>query len=128
MIRNSIILICFLLVISGCSTTNKYTELNTRVLDLENRLVEIEKSQGQPVSNEADFTDYKESSIAPSVLTKKDIQKALKSAGFYNGKIDGVLGKESRRAIREFQTANGLSPDGIAGKETKARLSKYLTQ
>jgi len=61
-------------------------------------------------------------------LTKKDIQLALKNAGFYNGQIDGKIGKKTKKAIREFQKANGLKADGKVGLKTKDLLSRYLSQ
>lgn len=57
---------------------------------------------------------------------KKQIQIALQKAGFYKGRIDGKLGSQTKEAIREFQKANGLKPDGIVGKRTAEKLSKYL--
>lgn len=57
---------------------------------------------------------------------KKQIQFALKKAGFDPGPIDGKLGKNTRKAIRQFQKANGLKADGIVGRRTWEKLSKYL--
>lgn len=37
------------------------------------------------------------------------VQKALKSAGINPGKIDGILGSDTARAIKKFQKMNGLS-------------------
>jgi len=65
-------------------------------------------------------------SVASVSKTKKNIQRALKNAGHYKGKVDGVLGKQSRRAIRSFQRANGLPADGICGTRTWDKLKKYL--
>ena len=55
----------------------------------------------------------------------KDIQTALKNAGFYNGKIDGSKGRSTKKAIKEFQKANGLRADGVVGKKTWELLGKY---
>jgi len=60
-------------------------------------------------------------------LTKKDIRQALKNAGYYNGTIDGKIGKNTKKAIIEFQKANGLKADGIVGSKTKSLLLQYLT-
>ena len=57
---------------------------------------------------------------------KKQIQIALKNAGFYKGKIDGKLGPQTRQAIREFQKSKGLKPDGIIGQKTWEELRKFL--
>lgn len=58
----------------------------------------------------------------------KDIQKALKNAGFYAGTVDGKIGPKTKRAIEEFQKAKGLKADGKVGPKTWAELEKYLTQ
>lgn len=61
-------------------------------------------------------------------MTAEDIQRALKNANFYNGPIDGKIGPNTLKAIIEFQKANSLKADGIAGQKTKALLVKYLSQ
>ncbi len=43
---------------------------------------------------------------------KFEIQRLLKNKGFYDGEIDGRLGKGSRQAIRNFQKSSGLPVDG----------------
>lgn len=55
-----------------------------------------------------------------------DIQTALKNAGFYAGSIDGKIGPKTKKAIEEFQKANGLNPDGKVGPKTWAALSVHL--
>ena len=57
----------------------------------------------------------------------KEIQLALKNAGYYTGAIDGKIGSKSSQAIEAFQRANGLVVDGKVGPKTWAVLSKYLT-
>lgn len=56
----------------------------------------------------------------------KQIQLALKNAGFDPGAIDGVMGSRTRKAIRYFQKANNLPITGKIDKNTWARLRKYL--
>ncbi len=56
----------------------------------------------------------------------KQIQTALKNAGYNPGPIDGKMGKRTREAIRAFQEANGLKVDGRVGKKTWGSLKKYL--
>lgn len=50
----------------------------------------------------------------------KDIQVALKKLGFDPGPIDGIPGRKTMKAIKAFQSANRLLPDGILGPKTKA--------
>ena len=58
----------------------------------------------------------------------KDIQTALKNAGFYAGSVDGKLGPKTKKAIEEFQKSKGLKADGKVGPKTWAELEKYLVQ
>ncbi|MBN1794024.1 MAG: peptidoglycan-binding protein [Candidatus Omnitrophica bacterium] len=57
--------------------------------------------------------------------TPVQIQKALQKAKFYEGPIDGKIGKNTQKAIMDFQRANNLKSDGIVGKETWTKLSSY---
>lgn len=63
-------------------------------------------------------------SVAP--MTNKEVQIALKNAGYYAGSIDGILGSRSRDAIRKFQQDNGLKDDSVAGPKTQEKLRKYV--
>jgi membrane-bound lytic murein transglycosylase B len=40
------------------------------------------------------------------------LQEMLKKKGYYSGEIDGLIGEESRAAIRIFQEEIGMSADG----------------
>lgn len=59
-------------------------------------------------------------------LSPRQIQKALKNAGYYKGTIDGKIGPKTKEAILKFQRAKGLKADGVVGKKTSAALNKYL--
>jgi len=56
----------------------------------------------------------------------KDVQTALKNAGFYTGSVDGKIGPRTKSAIQEFQKAKGLKVDGKVGPKTWAEMEKYL--
>jgi len=56
----------------------------------------------------------------------KQIQAALKKAGFYSDKIDGKPGPKTKKAVKAFQKAKGLTADGVVGPKTWKELSKYL--
>ena len=62
----------------------------------------------------------------PYKPTGIEIQTALKNAGFYTGSIDGKLGLKSKKAIEDFQKANGLKVDGKVGPKTWEAMSKHL--
>jgi len=59
-------------------------------------------------------------------VTTKEIQIALKNAGFDPGTADGKLGQRTQQAVKEFQRAKGLKVDGKVGPKTWAELGKYL--
>ena len=50
------------------------------------------------------------------------VQRALKSAGFDPGDIDGSYGPITEKAVKAYQAANGLEVDGITGPKTWAKL------
>lgn len=55
-------------------------------------------------------------------MSVKEIQIALAAQGYRPGAIDGVWGRNTAAAVRAFQMANGLDPDGIIGPLTIAKL------
>ena len=50
------------------------------------------------------------------------IQQALQLAGFSPGPIDGKFGLKTKTAVQSFQSAQGLTIDGIVGPVTWTRL------
>lgn len=50
------------------------------------------------------------------------IQTALKKKGYYTGTIDGVAGDGTYNGLVKFQSANGLTADGMAGTSTLNKL------
>ena len=58
--------------------------------------------------------------------TPLQIQAALKNAGLYTGEVDGKLGPKTKKAIQEFQKANGLKADGKVGPKTWELLKTHL--
>ncbi|MCX5678063.1 MAG: peptidoglycan-binding domain-containing protein [Candidatus Omnitrophica bacterium] len=135
-------------IISGCGTSQKkvqteVTGIKTRVETLESRVEGVESKQAEVerlAAEQAQALDELKTTGAQaktniSVKTRegsrsekmRDIQQALKNAGYYNGKIDGVKGKSTRKAIKEFQKANGLKADGVVGRKTWDMLSKHLS-
>ena len=56
----------------------------------------------------------------------KQVQRALKQAGFAPGSIDGLIGHRTHTALMEFQKAHHLEPDGVLGVKTWEALRAYL--
>lgn len=47
------------------------------------------------------------------------LQRALKISGHYNGKIDGIIGSGTRRAIMSYQKAQGVESDILTIESAK---------
>lgn len=52
----------------------------------------------------------------------KKIQQKLKNWGYYKGKVDGIFGAKTKEAVKYFQRKNGLTVDGVVGKNTLKAL------
>ncbi len=55
----------------------------------------------------------------------KQLQQRLKELGYYTGSVDGSYGAGTANAVRDFQAANGLSADGVAGAKTQEAMYSY---
>lgn len=61
------------------------------------------------------------------IETISGVQARLNNLGYLCGEVDGVSGPKTQSAIRQFQEAEGLTVDGIAGPETCARLKSVYS-
>ncbi len=53
----------------------------------------------------------------------RDLQKRLQQEGFYSGNITGIYDTETQRAVKDFQAAHQIGPDGTVGQRTKEWLN-----
>ena len=51
-----------------------------------------------------------------------NVQAALQQQGFYQGEVDGILGPQTRAALAEYQSAQGLEPTGAVDEPTLETL------
>lgn len=135
-------------LVSGCAGSGQaqaIKRLQSQVTLLDDRVSQLERggaawqssssfpSPGgeSPISVSAPSRASKGSSVpvpsesVSSKPTTRQIQQALKNAGFYQGAVDGKMGPVTREAIREFQRIHGLKDDGIVGRQTWGKLSAY---
>jgi peptidoglycan hydrolase-like protein with peptidoglycan-binding domain len=139
-----VVVACFAVAsLAGCSGAQKKRDeemkgIKTKVDTLESKVEGIESKQSEAdkalAAKEAESMNQagaQAANITPGskIGTSKEdikaIQAALRNAGFYSGKIDGVKGKQTRKAVKGFQRANGLTPDGVVGSRTWELLSRY---
>lgn len=52
----------------------------------------------------------------------REVQQRLRDWGYYEGQVDGRFGPLTEKAVRFFQSKNGLTVDGVVGPETWAAL------
>lgn len=55
-------------------------------------------------------------------MTVLDVQKILASLGYTPGPLDGVWGRMTAAAVKEFQHDNDLDVDGVVGPQTRGAL------
>lgn len=82
-----------------------------------------------PVAVKADpgkVSDAKDPDIIRVGVSGRELQRALKAAGVYTGKIDGKIGTKTRAAVIEFQKEHSLKADGIVGQKTWSEMKMYL--
>lgn len=60
----------------------------------------------------------------------KKLQKLLIAKGYSCGSCgaDGIFGSGTKKAVIAFQKANGLTSDGLAGKQTMAKLRSHSSE
>lgn len=137
-------------MLGGCGTTRSaqdFKRLQSQVTLLEQRLGQLERAgtwstsasvaptiepAAAPTMVEAAPTPAKAASPAPAGTSSikpstREIQQALKNAGFYQGAVDGKMGPITKEAVREFQRVHGLKDDGVVGKQTWGQLSAYAS-
>ncbi|MFH1877687.1 MAG: peptidoglycan-binding domain-containing protein [Candidatus Omnitrophota bacterium] len=142
--RFSVIICCCVFFLTGCATVdskkmqNKIDVLESKVDSVQTRQDSIEnqlskKSQsvtyiaeeaGAPSKSSGNYTQSK---TAGKGMSSKDIQRALRNAGYYDGAIDGKIGPKSKKAIKSFQQDHGLKVDGVVGAQTMQALNGYLS-
>ena len=134
------------LIVGGCAAQRQAQDLNqlrSEVGVLDQRVGQLERTSLRQ-SSSSEWTPESQtpsvatpvpgltpstpgaSSTTPSIKpTTRDIQRALKNAGFYQGPLDGKMGPLTKEAVREFQRVNGLKIDGVVGKQTWSTLQPY---
>jgi len=52
----------------------------------------------------------------------RQLQQKLKEQGLYNGRIDGILGPQTKRALQQFQQKQGIQGNGSLDQQTAEAL------
>lgn len=138
-----ILLILVISLICGCATTGRKSsefevqEFKNQILVLEKQIQEkndlindLKESLQNTREKSYSETAYKKSPVKNKTTKRsiKQIQIALKNAGYNPGKIDGKMGQQTKSAIKSFQKDNSLKANGKANDRTWNILSKYLNK
>lgn len=129
------IILCILtmVLLAGCASSQKQVKEKQRIINYEkspktyyedDSLSEYESPKDK-YSIPSDIS-FEEKSVESTQLSARQIQKALKNAGYYQSTIDGIIGPKTKSAILKFQKAHNLKADGVVGKKTSAKLKEYL--
>ncbi|USB32033.1 spore cortex-lytic enzyme [Paenibacillus sp. YPG26] len=51
-----------------------------------------------------------------------ELQGRLAYLGYYHGKLDSHFGESTKKSLKWFQSEFGMTPDGLAGAQTKLKL------
>jgi peptidoglycan hydrolase-like protein with peptidoglycan-binding domain len=134
--RGMMLIVLLAVLLSGCATTSIREDQDSHIEQLSNRISDLEaelKSKDEEISSLESLLKELRASLVKKPkesvdvnLSIRQIQTALKNAGFYKSTIDGKMGPKTLSAIKEFQEANGLKADGIVGRRTTEKLREYL--
>lgn len=140
------LLVVFAVSLAGCASMSTVKQKDLEIQGLRNQVSVLEtqtqskdqeinnlkealnKATEQPKIETVESGKEKAGLKAKTHRSIKDIQAALKNAGFYQGNVDGRMGKQTREALKAFQKAHNLKVNGRANKQTWAALNEYLSQ
>ena len=144
MVQRFLVVAGMLLAFSGCATTSggqSAADLQMKVTDLEKQVeakdaeikdlryslkdvsYEMDRNKATRTGGSASKSNYaKNDDILRVSVNPEKVQQALKTAGYYNGVVDGKLGNRTKVAVSKFQKDNGLNPDGVIGEKTWSLL------
>ena len=130
------VMVLVLMVLSGCGKKQEVEELQPITMESLSTVGSPTQAAQDLRAPEAKILTTNAVAPAKEVLplppqgpykpTNIEIQTALKNAGFYSGSVDGKIGPKSKKAIEDFQSANGLKADGKVGPKTWEALSRHL--
>lgn len=92
----------------------------------------LSKNDLTSISTGTFYLTWKNSGRIPNRIKRGDrrfeiraLQQLLKQAGTYNGAPDGIYSTATIKAVSDFQSSAGISPDESVGELTLAALARY---
>ena len=109
----------YLILIITCLTCLEYKPSSASIAPLKYIPTSIKISQATPDTIADGALPLRTGSGGAQV---KILQTQLKELGYYNGSVDGKYGGTTKNAVSKFQSAKGLSADGVFGISTRNAL------
>lgn len=151
MVKKFLMVAGLMIGLAGCATTQtgqSASDLQLRVGELEKEIeskdaeikdlkytlkdvsyeldrAKAQRSGGGSVSK---MSSAKNDNILRVNVSAEKLQQALKTAGYYDGAIDGKLGNRTKVAVSKFQKDHGLKADGVVGEKTWSELKNQTTE
>lgn len=138
------VLFVFALSLAGCATASKDKGLEIQGLKNQITVLEAEiqaKDEQIGKLREALVKTGAEGAVGGSMgmvskkktagevktrFNVKQVQIALRNAGYNPGPVDGRMGKRTSEAVKAYQKSNNLAATGKVDKETWVLLKEYL--
>jgi len=136
MVMRFVIVFILMTALTGCLKKNSDESLSMEPAVTEEAPGAIMENISQDEEMQAEPGREKIVSVEPAAgqasevekPSMQDIQQALKNANLYEGRIDGISGPKTRKAIEDFQSRKGLKADGKVGPKTWQKLKEYLNK
>ena len=136
MVVRLIIVFILMTALTGCLKKNSDESLSMEPAITEETPGAVMENISQDEEMQAQPAQKKRVSVEPAVTqaseaekpSMQDIQQALKNSNLYEGKVDGISGPKTRKAIEDFQSQKGLKADGKVGPKTWQKLKEYLNK
>ena len=111
------------------------SDLKYEVSELSSQMENQPSAPASPATDEsagpasqAKTPSVADQNILRVAISGEELQRALKSAGYYDGTIDGKVGAKTKKSIEQFQKDHNLKADGVVGKRTWSELKTYLKE
>lgn len=132
MVMRLVMVFVLLVALTGClkKTADESMSMDTGVTEDTATGAAVDAAQ-DPQVMQGKSVSVESAAVQTAVVEKpsvQDIQQALKNANLYEGKVDGIIGPNTRKAIEAFQSQSGLKADGKVGPKTWQKLKEYLVK
>ena len=111
--RRSIAVAACVAVLAGCDSMPTYSEMKTGIGNTYDKTVSsIDRAWNSKSDAAAEETVKEDKVVSLNRWAVKRLQTRLTKLGYRPGPADGVMGLQTTKAIKSYQSANSLPPNG----------------